>query len=116
MKAIGYSKCLPLTDPKSLEDINLPQPVATGRDLLVKISAVAVNPVDYKVRQNLSPEGSEYKVIGWDAVGEVVATGDAVTGFAPAIRSITPETSPVPAVTPSISWWMSASSGTNQRA
>lgn len=83
MKAIGYSKCLPLTDPKSLEDINLPQPVVTGRDLLVKISAVAVNPVDYKVRQNLPPEGSEYKVIGWDAVGEVVATGDAVTGFAP---------------------------------
>lgn len=83
MKAIGYSASLPVTDPKSLEDIELPQPVARGRDLLVRVRAIAVNPVDTKVRQRAAPEAGEYKVLGWDAVGEVVAAGDAVTRFQP---------------------------------
>lgn len=83
MKAVGYAKSLPINDPDSLTDIELPQPVATGRDLLVKVKAVAVNPVDYKVRQNMAPAEGEYKVIGWDAVGEVVATGESATQFKP---------------------------------
>lgn len=83
MKAIGYTKSLPVTDPESLSDIELPQPIATGRDLLVKIKAIAVNPVDFKVRQRMAPEAGDYKVIGWDAVGEVVATGEAATQFKP---------------------------------
>ena len=83
MKAIGYLKSLPISDPESLNDIELPQPVASGHDLLVKIKAIAVNPVDYKVRQRAAPEDDNYKVIGWDAVGEVVATGEAATLFKP---------------------------------
>lgn len=83
MKAIGYSRSRPITDPESLQDIELPQPVASGRDLLVKVKAIAVNPVDYKVRQNLAPDEGEYRVLGWDAVGEVVATGPAVTQYQP---------------------------------
>lgn len=86
MKAIGYTKSLPINDPQSLIDIELPQPVATGRDILVKINAVAVNPVDYKIRQNVASAGGDYKVIGWDAVGEVVATGEAATIFKPGDR------------------------------
>lgn len=82
MKAIGYITSLPVSDPESLTDIELPQPIATGRDVLVKVKAIAVNPVDYKVRQRVSPE-DDYKVIGWDAVGEVVAAGEAVTQFKP---------------------------------
>ncbi len=83
MKAVGYIKSLPINDPDSLTDIELPQPVATGRDLLVKVRAIAVNPVDYKIRQNVAPTDGDYKVIGWDAVGEVVATGEAATQFKP---------------------------------
>ncbi|MEJ2764637.1 zinc-binding alcohol dehydrogenase family protein [Photobacterium sp. MCCC 1A19761] len=83
MKAIGYRKARPITDNDALVDIELPQPIASGRDLLVKVKAVAVNPVDYKIRQNVSPTAGEYKVIGWDAVGEVVATGEDVTLFQP---------------------------------
>lgn len=83
MKAIGYIKSLPINDPESLTDIELPQPVAMGLDLLVKVKAIAVNPVDYKIRQNVAPEDGSYKVIGWDAVGEVVATGEAATHFQP---------------------------------
>lgn len=81
MKAIGYKQSLPITDTKSLIDFEQPQPTATGRDLLVKIKAIAVNPADYKVRLNMAPAEGETKVIGWDAVGEVVATGDEVTNF-----------------------------------
>ena len=83
MKAIGYTKSLPINDPESLTDIELPQPVATGHDLLVKVKAIAVNPVDYKIRQKVAPDDGNYKVIGWDAVGEVVATGEAATQFKP---------------------------------
>lgn len=81
MKAIGYKKSLPISDTESLIDIELPQPKATGRDILVKVSAIAVNPVDYKIRQNKPSETDEYKVIGWDAVGEIVAMGDSATKF-----------------------------------
>ena len=83
MKAVGYTKSLPINDPESLIDIELPQPVAAGRDLLVRVKAIAVNPVDYKIRKRVSPDDGNYKVIGWDAAGEVVATGDAATQFKP---------------------------------
>lgn len=83
MKAIGYRKSLPIVDPESLIDIELPQPIATGRDLLVKVKAIAVNPVDFKIRQRMAPEDGDYKVLGWDAVGEVVATGEVATQFKP---------------------------------
>ena len=83
MKAVGYSRSLPINDPESLVDIELPQPVASGHDILVKIHAIAVNPVDYKIRRNVTPREGEYKVLGWDAVGEVVATGESVTHFKP---------------------------------
>ena len=83
MKAIGYIQSLPFNNPESLVDIELSQPKAYRHDLLVKVSAIAVNPVDYKIRQNVASVEGEYKVLGWDAVGEVVATGDAVTAFKP---------------------------------
>jgi len=83
MKAIGYTKSLPINDSESLINIELPQPTVSGRDLLVKVKAIAVNPVDYKIRQNVSPADGEYKVIGWDAVGEVVAIGEAATQYKP---------------------------------
>lgn len=83
MKAVGYTRSLPINEPESLVDIELSQPVATGQDLLVKVKAIAVNPVDYKIRQRMAPEDGSYKVIGWDAVGEVVATGEAASMFKP---------------------------------
>ncbi|WP_421910789.1 zinc-binding alcohol dehydrogenase family protein [Marinobacter sp.] len=83
MKAVGYTESLPIDDPKSLQDVDLPQPAATGRDLLVRVRAIGVNPVDFKVRQRAAAEPGETKVLGWDAVGEVVATGEAVSLFEP---------------------------------
>lgn len=83
MKAVGYFQSLPISNDEALVDIEISQPVATGKDLLVKVNAIAVNPVDYKIRQNVSPVNNQHKVIGWDAVGEVVATGEDVRAFKP---------------------------------
>jgi len=87
MKAVGYSTPQPITQQDSLLDIVLPDPVATGRDLLVEVKAVSVNPVDTKVRRSAAPAaGQSYKVLGWDASGIVRAVGPAVTLFAPGDR------------------------------
>ncbi len=82
MRAIGYTTSLPIDDPQSLVDLDLPKPEATGRDLLVEVKAVSVNPVDTKIRQRRADPDGTPQVLGWDAAGTVVAVGDAVTGFA----------------------------------
>jgi len=81
MKAVGYQQSLAVTDPQALLDIQLPEPVAKGRDILVRVNAISVNPVDTKVRQRVQAEPGQYKVLGWDAAGEVVAVGEDVTLF-----------------------------------
>lgn len=81
MKAIAYYHSLPITDPQSLQDIELPEPVAGPRDLLVEVKAISVNPVDTKVRQNVQPEDGAAKVLGWDVAGVVKAVGSEVTLF-----------------------------------
>ncbi|PCI58380.1 MAG: NADPH:quinone reductase [Gammaproteobacteria bacterium] len=86
MKAIGFMQSLPISDPLSLIDIELPQPIASDHDLLVRVKSIAVNPVDCKIRQNVAPEDGQYKVLGWDAVGEVVAIGGSVSNFTPGDR------------------------------
>ena len=58
MKAVGYTTPLPIADPQSLLDIEIPAPGATGRDLLVEIKAISVNPVDVKVRASGKPDGT----------------------------------------------------------
>ncbi len=55
MRAVGYRKSLPITDPEALVALDLPQPEPGPRDLLVKVAAVSVNPVDTKVRRRAEP-------------------------------------------------------------
>lgn len=82
MKAIVYSQNgLPITDPQSLYETDLPKPQPGARDLLVKIRAISVNPVDTKVR-NGAPTDTP-RILGWDAVGVVEAVGESVTLFKP---------------------------------
>lgn len=80
MKAVAYQHSLPITDPNALLDIELPTPSAQGRDILVKVEAISVNPVDTKIRQRVDPQG-ENKILGWDAAGVVEAIGDDVSLF-----------------------------------
>lgn len=81
MKAIGYTHSHAITEDDALIDIEIEKPTASGRDVLVKVNAIAVNPVDYKIRQRVNPNGGEPKILGWDAVGEVVEVGADVTAF-----------------------------------
>jgi zinc-binding alcohol dehydrogenase family protein len=81
MKAIGLTRYLPISDPESLVDIELDKPTPTGRDLLVKIEAIAVNPVDTKVRAPKDKVEAAPRVLGWDAAGVVEAVGPEVTLF-----------------------------------
>ncbi|TNC80430.1 MAG: zinc-binding alcohol dehydrogenase family protein [Oleiphilus sp.] len=79
MKAIALMRYLPAEDPESLIDIELDIPEAQGRDLLVRVEAVSVNPVDTKIRSPKPEVEDAPKVLGWDACGIVVATGSEVS-------------------------------------
>jgi zinc-binding alcohol dehydrogenase family protein len=81
MKAVAYQKPLSIGSTDSLVDIELPDPLAQGHDLLVEVKAVSVNPVDTKVRRSAKPIEGEWKVLGWDAAGIVRAVGPDVTLF-----------------------------------
>ncbi|MBX4917417.1 MULTISPECIES: zinc-binding alcohol dehydrogenase family protein [Rhizobium] len=81
MKAIGYQAPGAIAREDALQDIEVPRPVPAGRDLLVKVKAVSVNPVDTKVREGASPEAGQWKVLGWDAVGTVVEVGPSAQDF-----------------------------------
>ena len=83
MRAIGYAKSLPIDQADSLLDLDLPAPEPKGRDLLVEVRAVSVNPVDTKVRMRAAPAEGEHKVLGWDAAGIVKAVGPEASRFRP---------------------------------
>jgi zinc-binding alcohol dehydrogenase family protein len=81
MRAIGYKEPGSIDRADALVDIDLPEPIATGRDLLVEVKAVSVNPVDTKVRRSAGPLEGDWRVLGWDAAGIVKAVGPDVTAF-----------------------------------
>ncbi len=62
--------------------INKPTPLASGYDVVVSVEAVAVNPVDLKVKSTIKNTANS-KVIGWDAVGTVIEIGEQCEGFQP---------------------------------
>jgi NADPH2:quinone reductase len=82
MRAVAYLHPRPLTASDALVNIDLDRPVPGPHDLLVKVEAVSVNPVDVKTRARNNPAGKP-KVLGYDAAGTVEATGSAVTLFKP---------------------------------
>lgn len=88
MKAIAAYGGVPSSDPGAFAVVDLPDPVPGPHDLLVRVEAVAVNPVDTKVRAGLPGPGAGAppRLLGWDAAGVVEATGEAVARFAPGDR------------------------------
>ncbi|MEL0637486.1 zinc-binding alcohol dehydrogenase family protein [Marinomonas sp. TI.3.20] len=81
MKAIGYQTPSSIDLETSLVDITLDKPSATGKDLLVKIHAVSVNPADTKIRAMVPPPADSWGVLGFDASGVVEAVGPDVSHF-----------------------------------
>lgn len=82
MKAVVLTRYLPIDDPQSLLDVELPMPQAQGRDLLVRIQAASVNPVDAKLRAPKPQVEAQPRVLGFDACGVVEALGEDVREFA----------------------------------
>lgn len=81
MRAVGYQQSLPIDQDASLMDVELPRPEPGPRDLLVEIKAVALNPVDTKVRMRAQAEPGGVKVLGFDAAGIVRGVGRDVALF-----------------------------------
>lgn len=69
-----------------LEAVELPRPELRPKDILVRVEACAMNPVDFKLRH--LPEGHPWfpagspKVLGYDGIGVVAACGPESEGFA----------------------------------
>jgi NADPH:quinone reductase len=83
MKAIGYTHSHPIEHAEALLDHDLPEPAPPqGRELLVEVRAVSVNPVDAKQRAAADP-GGKPRVLGFDAAGVVRAVGPDCTLFRP---------------------------------
>ncbi len=81
MKAVVFDQSLNIDTPNALYDTQLSIPSAKGRDLLIEVQAISVNPVDAKVRMRALPEKGEPKVLGYDAVGIVKQVGEDVSLF-----------------------------------
>lgn len=83
MKAVGLYRYLPIVHSEALLDLELPPPPPPTRDdLLVRVEAIAVNPVDTKIRAPKETILTEPHILGWDAAGTVEAIGPEVTRFA----------------------------------
>jgi len=81
MKAVAYKEPGPIDREDALQDVIIETPIAEGRDLLVKVNAVSVNPVDVKLRVRRGAEGNEWAILGFDAAGIVDAIGPEVKNF-----------------------------------
>jgi NADPH:quinone reductase len=83
MKAVGLYRNLPIDDPESLVDLEVPQPAPAGCELLVEVKAISVNPVDYKVRARPDPNAQLPRILGWDVAGVVREVGPSAQLFKP---------------------------------
>lgn len=83
MKAIGFKQSLPITEENSFIEFEKEKPSPTGQDLLIKVLANSVNPIDFKIRQTAAKDTilEAAKIIGWDAVGIVEAVGAETSRF-----------------------------------
>ena len=69
-------------DVLQLETITMP--AINADDVLIKVHAAAINPVDWKIREGYLQAMIPYPMpltLGWDVAGEIVAVGAQVTDF-----------------------------------
>lgn len=83
MKAVGFTHYLPVEDTNAFLDLEIDKPAPKGHDILVAVKAVAINPVDTKVRAPKDKVEDQARIIGYDASGVVEAVGSEVTLFKP---------------------------------
>jgi NADPH:quinone reductase-like Zn-dependent oxidoreductase len=88
MKAFAVTSYKPLGYLQHLEEVRIPKPSAARHDIVVKVKAVATNPIDYKRLGNLGNSDAKFEVdgplvVGWDASGIVEQVGPDVTLYQP---------------------------------
>ena len=81
MKAIAVYEALPTDNANCFEMVEVETPVPFDRDILVRIDAISINPVDSKERLGLSERLTDPLVLGWDACGKVISVGNSVQKF-----------------------------------
>lgn len=81
MRAVGALENLPTSDEASFVDFELPTPVACGKNMLVRIDGISLNPVDFKERRDIVGKLAEPLILGWDACGEVLDVGNEVETY-----------------------------------
>ncbi|MGB1271756.1 MAG: zinc-binding alcohol dehydrogenase family protein [Endozoicomonas sp.] len=83
MKAIGFTRSLPVDHSESLFEFDMAMPEPGDFDLLVKVSASSINPADAKIRERTAPDKvlKTPRVIGYDAVGIIQSVGSKVEGL-----------------------------------
>ncbi|MFF3747705.1 NADP-dependent oxidoreductase [Streptomyces kronopolitis] len=79
MRAIRQSM---LGGPEVLELVSMPRPEPRATEVLVRVAAAGVNPVDWKTRSGYGGIGKPPFILGWDVAGTVEAVGSGVTRFA----------------------------------
>jgi NADPH:quinone reductase len=82
MKAVALHRYTTVDQDDCFVDIMVDKPIARGVDILVRVKAVSVNPVDTKVRSPKEKIENPARILGWDASGEVVQVGELCTEFA----------------------------------
>lgn len=82
MKAIGFEQSLPIDHAQSLLEFDAPMPTIAAHEVLVQVRAIAVNPVDIKIRNVGAPNNGDKRILGWDAAGVVEQVGAQVHGLA----------------------------------
>lgn len=83
MKAIALYRYLSIEDPESLVEVEIEKPTPIGKDLLVKVKAISVNPVDVKIRAPKNQVEETPRILGWDVAGIVELVGPECTLFKP---------------------------------
>jgi NADPH:quinone reductase len=83
MVAVGYAASLPIMEDRSLFEFETPVPQPGDRDLLVRVQAISVNPVDVKSRMRRQGTQAQPLILGWDAAGIVEVAGRGCSLFKP---------------------------------
>ena len=79
MRAVSQDRLGP---PDVLHMVTVPRPEPGGTEVLVRVLASGVNPVDWKTRADGGRLGPPPFILGWDVAGVVEALGEGVTRFA----------------------------------
>lgn len=76
MTALGFYKPGLKTEAPDFEEVEIERPKASGKNLLVEVRAISVNPTDLRTRDGKSEDDQSLTIVGRDAAGVVLEVGE----------------------------------------